>query len=493
MPSYKLSGCRVDTLFGLYLAPLDRVETWLETAWAMIERGELKIVQERSQEIIEEQDARPYKHDSNGIVRLSMSGPMSKHPTSFQSLFGGVSTMQTRKWLNEMAVDNDVKGVLLDADSFGGTSEGTAEMAEGIRAFAKKKPIHVHAEDKACSAMLWVATQAPSFTCSRGAIIGSMGTACYMYDTSKDHANERRKPVIVSTGEWKTLGAPGRPISDRDKQEIQRFVNEVNRSFREEVVSSRKLSPAQLEEVATARLFVGEDAVRVGLVDRVCTAQQAYDGLLQRIRSGPSDPVPPAPPAVTKGKRIMLSPEQLALAKALPGASQITQETADTTLLQVATDLNRQVADLPNLRQEKQDLTQKVTDLTKQVPPKIDAEVLKGRASLACERIDFLVQKENISPAQATELKKLIMDGDQINAYMVTPNAKGVMPYQPVLDALTVAKPNPVLDIKTGVQPAPRTVPGDPNQQQQPMTTDRRAELLGHAGIAPGNGNGAAK
>jgi signal peptide peptidase SppA len=484
------NGCPVYNLVGAFwLCQPDILQAWVDTAWAIVESGELKAVQLRSSEQFEEQEERPYTLQ-NGIARVLMSGPMTKYQTSFSSLFGGVAMQHMREVLREVRNNPDVRGVFIDADSHGGTAEGTSELADAIRKTAASKPLHVHAEDKACSGMLWVATQGGlgNFTAGPAASVGSQGTILKLVDSSAIAKSSGLKPVIIATGPYKAIGAPGVELTKEHIAELERYVRQVNEPFKQAVITARRLSPENTAEVATARVFVGDDAKRVGLIDRVCSADEAYEAFAERVHS---------PTKVTSGpvrghgsgvqsnaapeRRIgMLTPEQLAEVQKLPGAAGVTAENADVFLLGVA---KSAIQTSNSLQSANGELQQKLSSLSQKVPATIDPKVAEGTIKLFGKELDLAVKAGVLTPEQAAIFK------DGLTAANVSPEGGVLLSADKVTKALELNKPNGLVKEQSGGQPAPRTEPGA-KQDDQPTTPARKAELLGLVGYEPTNGNG---
>lgn len=426
---HPVTGCYAETLYGLWLAPFEYVDSLVNTAWGVVERNELQTVAARSYEAdTAKAEAPAYTLTDDGIARLSIAGPMTKHTTSFSSMMGGTSTLKARAGLADIrdkAKMGQVKGVLLDMDSGGGTAEGTAELAAAVRKTAAVVPVFAHAEDKACSAALWVASQATRFTCGPAASVGSMGTMLQLWDRSKDSSG---KPVLITTGKYKGIGAEGVAITDEHKAELQRRVDQVNAPFAEDVKRARHLSDDQLSEVSTARVFVGPDARRVGLVDGVCTTDDA----LAQLRL-----------AIQKKAKIMLTAEQLAQAAKLPGCADITVENADVRLLTFAQTTYKSATDA----------AQAVTDITAKLPKAISAEALPDLLAVRKERLELSVAKGKLLPAQQSVLDTVIG--------CITTKAELAL-FDGFVAVLNDNTPIGLLNkpVLSASQPAPRTEPG---------------------------------
>jgi signal peptide peptidase SppA len=474
--------CRVDTLVGVYwlLSP-ETLQSWVDSAWAIVERGELKEVQLRSEEISDGQEERPYALE-NGIARLTMSGPMTKYKTSFSSLFGGVPMQHMREVFRGIRNNSDVRAVFVDADSPGGTAEGTAELVDAVRkTVSSGKPVHFHAEDKACSAMLWVASQGSGFTAGPAASVGSQGVIAKLVDSSAISKSTGLKPVIVATGPYKSIGAPGVEISKEHLAEVQRMVNLVNAPFKADVQKSRKLNKSQAEEVATARVFIGQDALRVGLIDRVCSADEAYEDFSRKVTVAPGSgsKATVQTSAASERRKGMLTPEQLTDVRKLPGAATVTEENADVFLLNA---LNTALSTNKVLTGEKTSLESQVQSLSQKIPATVDPKIAEGHVKLFGKELDMALKAGQAMPEQVALIKAAVSPA------AVTADGKVMIDSETFSKVLELNKPTGLVGEKSAGQPAPRTEPGG-KEKEEAVTPERRAELLASIGITP-SGNG---
>jgi ClpP class serine protease len=471
---HPVTGCRMDTILGDWLMDQSHLQKMVDMGWMIVENGQLQVYSEKSAAMNAEEEDKPFTVN-DGLARLSISGPMTKYDTSMRSLFGGCSMMRVRESLVEIRRQYHagmVKGVFIDADSNGGTCEGTAELAAAIRKTAKIMPVFIHAEDKANSACLWVATQGTRFTCGPTASVGSQGTRMTMYDTSGSESEKRQgKPVVFETGKHKSIGHPGLPITPENKAEIQRWINNLNEPFKNDVVRARKLTPEQTTEVATARVFVGADAKRVGLVDAVCTADEAYDYATQRVNNTPN-PARRGPgmdgniPAAPRSSLMPLSAQQLDQLRKLPGAQNATEDNADEIALTVADTQHKAAVAARNsltvAEQQRDEAKAALVAAQAKIPTTLDPKLAKGFLGIAEGEAGLLVKQGNMTSAQM----KLVCDSlfrekdGSPNLAMFTETAEGKMPYKSVLAVFESNAPTGINKDITKAQPASKTEPG---------------------------------
>jgi ClpP class serine protease len=476
-------GCRYDTILGNWLIESDRLESYVDAAWGVVERGELASFQARSAEINEARAETPYTVAADGMARMTISGPMTKLPTSLTALLGGTSTFQFRQGLIRAMNDPAVKGVFLEVDSPGGTVDGTPELAYAIRRFNAVKPVFVHAADMMASAAMWAGSQGARVTAGPAALTGSVGSKAVLEDRTGEGG--RNKPIVLTTGKHKAPTTP--PFTPEKIAEVQRILNQMTAIFWGEVSSTRPQTRAHQADILTARVYVGQEAVKVGLVDKICSTEEAYQYAVQQTAKGvPASRGPGisanTPAAPTRSKAMPLTAQQLAELRALPGAAAATEDTADVSAFTAAMQLNRDLNSEKGLAQGRENriraLETEVTTLKASgggngsSSKPIDPEILRGRCEVALDRLGIRLEKNTITSAQFSQIAGMLLtkgsvDKDRKLSADAIPNqaffekdAEGNFPYQKLFAALDENKPGGILKDVSGHQPAARTEPG---------------------------------
>lgn len=227
----------------------------------------------------DDDDAEPAYAVQDGVALICIDGQMTKRGSSF----GGCSTVETRKAIRAAADDWMVKAIMLHVCSPGGTVAGTADLADDILAARESKPVNCYIADMGCSAAYWAASQCEYIYANTTALIGSIGTYALLEDDSAAQEQFGVKYQIVSTGEYKGLGADGR-VSDKLVADVQREVNELNVPFLAAVSRGRGQKIADLSAVADGRAHVSAQALSLGLIDEVASLDAAMTATIQESK-----------------------------------------------------------------------------------------------------------------------------------------------------------------------------------------------------------------
>ncbi len=217
--------------------------------------------------------------------------------------------------------DPEVRSILLDISSPGGEAAGMAGLADLIRSIRQTKPVTAFVNDMAASAAYGIASAANEIVISPTSIVGSIGVVMLHADRSGELAAQGVKPTLIFAGSHKVDGNPFEPLSDAVRADLQASVDAHYRQFLDTVAAGRgsKLT-ADMARATEARTFIGAEAVRLGLADRIASFDEVLASLLQTTR--------PSGRNARKGG-ISMSTEEMAVAtEAAPAAPIATNEPA---------------------------------------------------------------------------------------------------------------------------------------------------------------------
>ncbi len=217
-----------------------------------------------------------------GVAVIELTGALMKT----QSKYGGTSTVDARRAMRHAADNPDVAAVMLAIDSPGGTTAGTQQLADEVRATDAKKPTFAHIEDLGASAAYWAASQARRVTANASALVGSLGTFAVIEDTSQQAALEGVQVHVISTGPFKGAGVNGAPISSAYLAEAQRMVDSLNALFLTSVSSGRRKSPEATAALFDGRVHIAADALGLGLIDAVTSWDRALADAALSVAAG---------------------------------------------------------------------------------------------------------------------------------------------------------------------------------------------------------------
>lgn len=246
---------------------------WMQMALVSIQSGMWNPIPRAEIEIESSMNDKPYRCTDSGVAVIPIHGPMMKA----QSKFGGASTVAVRRLLSQSLRDPDVKARLLHIDSPGGHVAGTQELANDVYETRSRKPIFAHIDDTGASGAYWVASQAQRITANPTAEIGSNGTVAVLTDDSGRMERLGVKVHVISTGDFKGVGAPGSRLRSEDLDYIRERVENLNEHFQESIQRGRKVTLKQLAEMSDGRVHIAAIAQRMGMIDEIMSFEQALE------------------------------------------------------------------------------------------------------------------------------------------------------------------------------------------------------------------------
>lgn len=219
-----------------------------------------------------EEDEGPKSQILGDTMVMPIQGTITPRPSAFSS--GGTSTAQIEKMVDN-AMSPKVKSVVIDINSPGGSVHGVEEAGLKIRQLAAMKPVHAVANHSAASAALWLGSQATTLSVSPSGEVGSIGVAYRRVDVSAAMEKAGVKVDYITSGKYKAEGASDRPMTDDERSHREAVSAAYYDKFIRAVAAGRKRPEAQVrDQWATGRMFLAEEAVAMGLADRVATFEQ---------------------------------------------------------------------------------------------------------------------------------------------------------------------------------------------------------------------------
>jgi protease-4 len=102
-----------------------------------------------------------------------------------------------------------------------------------------------------------------------GTLTGSIGVKMEFANLEKLLEKIGVKGMVVKSGEYKDIGSPYREITDQEKQLLQDVIDDVHSQFIRAVAEGRKLPEPEVRAIADGRIFTGQQALALRLVDQL--------------------------------------------------------------------------------------------------------------------------------------------------------------------------------------------------------------------------------
>lgn len=188
-----------------------------------------------------------------------------------------IDPQETVKQLHEFGKDDKVKAIVLRIDSPGGVVGPSQEICSAVKKLKSKKPVIVSMGSAAASGGYYIAVPATLIYANPGTITGSIGVLMKFSNLEGLMGKIGMKAFTLKTGKFKDVGSPARTMSEEEKAMLQSVIDSTHAQFIRAVAEGRKLPLEQVRQLADGRIFSGEQAMELKLVDRLGTMQDAVE------------------------------------------------------------------------------------------------------------------------------------------------------------------------------------------------------------------------
>jgi protease IV len=178
---------------------------------------------------------------------------------------GGDHFAQT---FRELRDDNNVKAVVLRVNSPGGSGVASDVIWREVGLLKEKKPVIVSMGDYAASGGYYISCNATKIVAEPTTLTGSIGVFGILPNLKK-FWNDKLSITFdgVGTGKFSDFGDINRPLTDDEKQIIQNAIDTFYHTFKSRVAAGRHLNIDTVQSLAQGRVWMGDQAVKLGLVD----------------------------------------------------------------------------------------------------------------------------------------------------------------------------------------------------------------------------------
>lgn len=172
--------------------------------------------------------------------------------------------------------DNEnIKAVLFNIDSPGGALSPSVEISKAIKELNEKKPVIVYASGTMASGSYLSGVWARKILANEGSFIGSIGVIMQGANIENLANKIGISEQTVKAGEYKEAGTFMRAWNEKERESLQNLVDKSYSFFVNEVANARHLNIDNNETWANARVFLADDALKLGLIDEISTYKKA--------------------------------------------------------------------------------------------------------------------------------------------------------------------------------------------------------------------------
>lgn len=191
---------------------------------------------------------------------------------------GTIGSEDYRKLIRKARLDKTIKAIVFRVNSGGGSALASENIWRELSLAKKDKPVVVSFGDVAASGGYYISCAADSIFASPTTITGSIGVFGLIPNMQAFFKNKLGVTFDgVKTAPFANTGAPYRPLTEIEKKIIQAEINKIYEQFKQRVAEGRKQSVAMIDSIGQGRVWSGNRAKQIGLIDRFGGLQNAID------------------------------------------------------------------------------------------------------------------------------------------------------------------------------------------------------------------------
>lgn len=201
--------------------------------------------------------------------------------------------------------DDKIKVIILRIDSPGGGIGPSQEIYREIMKIKTDKKIITSMGSVAASGGYYIASATNGIVANPGTITGSIGVIMEYANLMEIAKKIGISPVVIKSGEFKDMGSPLRELKEKEKKIFQELVNELHLQFVNDAAKARKIDVKTMSSLADGRVYTGQKALALNLVDRLGNLDDAvlWAGEMANIE-GELKPVYPKEDKITFIKKL---------------------------------------------------------------------------------------------------------------------------------------------------------------------------------------------
>ncbi len=181
----------------------------------------------------------------------------------------GINSEKLVETINEVANDSSVKAVVFRVSSPGGSAYGSEQIWRALTLLKAKKPLIVSMGDYAASGGYYISCMADKIVAQPTTITGSIGI--FGLIPNMEGLNNKLGFTYdgVKTNKMGDAISVNRKFTPEERDLMQNYVNRGYELFVKRCADGRKKTPDQIKAIAEGRVWTGEDALKIGLVDKI--------------------------------------------------------------------------------------------------------------------------------------------------------------------------------------------------------------------------------
>lgn len=172
--------------------------------------------------------------------------------------------------IDQATNDPSIQAVVVRVDSPGGGVVASNELHHALTELrGAGKPLVVSMGSTAASGGYYIATAADEIYANADTFTGSLGVIITLFNYGEAFDNLGLQQTSITSGDFKDIGSPVEPLTPEDQAILQEIVDQAYDGFVDVIVEGRNLPREEVVTLADGRIYTGQQAMELGLVDEL--------------------------------------------------------------------------------------------------------------------------------------------------------------------------------------------------------------------------------
>ena len=246
----------------------------------------------REARYVEAEDYAPVSWEAIGVTPrakiavIHAAGVINSGTSGFDPVNGAVVGADSLvEYIREARADRSIRAIVLRVDSPGGSSTASDVIWRELSITRENnRPVIVSMSDLAASGGYYIALGGDAIVAQPGTLTGSIGVYTGKFVTTGSLDKLGANIEATSHGKHAEMYSPDRRFTPEERKKVQESMQLVYDQFIERTAAARQMPPEKVDEVAQGRVWTGEQAKQIGLVDEIGGLYKAIDLAKQRAR-----------------------------------------------------------------------------------------------------------------------------------------------------------------------------------------------------------------
>jgi len=244
----------------------------------------------REANFVEAADYAAVSWEKTGIRRkskvavINASGVINSGTSGYDPVNGAVIGSDSLvEYIRSARADRSIKAIVLRVDSPGGSSTASDVIWRELSISREnRRPVIVSMSDLAASGGYYIALGGDAIVAQPGTLTGSIGVYTGKFVTTGTLAKLGANIEATSSGKHAEIYSPDRRFTPDERKKIEESMQNIYDQFIERTAAARHMAPEKVDEIAQGRVWTGEQAKQLGLVDELGGLYKAIDMAKQR-------------------------------------------------------------------------------------------------------------------------------------------------------------------------------------------------------------------